>query len=154
MRRGFTIVELLLAMGIFAILAALGSINYFSAINQTNVGATQDVLMADLRSAQAKAMSSQSIGGATIPSWGIKFLGSSYVIFPGPNYIAGSSSNYQVNLPDGVVLTPDLASDQVLFSKNSGEIVGYDPDADSLTLSFGSTIKTIELNRLGVITGD
>ena len=154
MRQGFTIVELLLAMGVFAILAGLGSVNYFSTYNQTSAGTLQEVLIADLRSAQAKAMTGQTSGGVAVPSWGVKFLSSSYVVFPGPSYVAGSSANYIVALPEGMVLTPDFASDQVLFAKGSGEIIGYDSEADSLTAVLGTTTKNIELNRLGVIVGD
>lgn len=154
MKLGFTMVELLLAMGIFAILAALGSINYFSTYNQTSVGTTEDVLIADLRSAQAKAMTGSSINGATVPSWGVKFFSDHYTIFPGPSYVDGASTNYIVALPQNMLLSPDLTSNQLLFLKGSGEISSYDSEADSISLNLGTTTKTVELNRYGIVVGD
>ena len=152
MKKGFTLVETLLVMGIFGILIALGSINYFSTVNQTNVGVTKDVLVADLRSAQNKAMSGAALAGTTVDSWGLKLLESSYVIFPGPTYTAGATGNYIVQLPIGMSVSTSLPSSQVLFSKGTGEIVSYNSDTDVISLSVGSSSKTIELNRLGVIT--
>jgi len=152
-RMGFTMVELLLVMGIFAILIALSSVNYFSTINQNTVGNTENVLIADLRSAQNKAMSGTSVSGVSQPSWGVKFLGNSYVIFPGTTYSAGNTNNYVVTLPDRVVLSTTFPSSQVQFSRISGEIMSYSSATDTITLTVGSSSKTIELNVYGTITG-
>jgi hypothetical protein len=92
------------------------------------------------------------IAGTPVDSWGLKLLESSYVIFPGPTYTAGATGNYIVQLPIGMTVSTSLPSSQVLFSKGTGEIVSYNSDADVITLSVGSSSKTIELNRLGVIT--
>ncbi len=152
MKHGYTMAELLVLMGIFAILVSLGSVNFFSTFNQNNVGTSLDVLLADLRSAQAKAMSGQTISG-TPANWGVKFLSDSYVIFAG-TYIAGAASNYVVNLPDGVTLTTSFPSSQAIFLRSSGEIENYNASSDTLTLVSGTTTKQLELNTYGVPTGD
>lgn len=152
MKRGFTLVETLLIMGIFAILASLGSINFFSTINQTNVGVTIDVLVADLRTAQNNAMSGKTVSGVAHPSWGIKFFENRYIIFAGPTYIEDAPGNYEVLIPEGVSLSTSFDSAQILFSKESGEVVSYNSSNDTITLTIGTTTKTIELNQLGAIT--
>jgi prepilin-type N-terminal cleavage/methylation domain-containing protein len=154
MKKGFTLVELLLAIGIFSILAGLGAINYFSTLSQTSVGSEQDILIADLRSAQAKAMSGVGVAGALVPSWGIKFLGSSYVIFPGPTYTPEANSNYVVTVPSGTTITTTFPSSQVQFARRSGEILSYNQDTDTITLTVANTVKNIELNSYGVIVGE
>lgn len=149
---GFTMVELLLVMGIFAILIALGSINYFSTYNQTNVGTTSDVLVADLRSAQNKAMSGSAVSSARPTSWGIKFFSDRYVIFPGNSYQEGASDNYEVNIPSGILLSTTFPSDQVRFATGSGEILNYDSSLDTINLVSGSSSEILELNLFGTIT--
>lgn len=153
MKKGFTLVELLLVMGIFAVLAAIGSVNYFSTISQTSAGTAEGVLIADLRSAQGKAMSSVGVSGMVAPSWGIKFLGTSYVIFPGPTYVPGATSNYVVSVPSGTTLTTTFPNSQVLFERLSGEILSYAEDTDTITLTVEDTTKNIELNSYGVVVG-
>lgn len=152
MKKGFTLVEVLLVMGIISILAALGSVNYFSSFNQTSVGTFEDIMISDLRSAQSKAMSSQGASGAITTGWGVKFLGSSYVVFPGSTYTAGSSNNYVVSAPTGLTISTSFPSSQVLFNHSSGEVISYDSALDRITLNAGSSSKTIELNQYGVVT--
>ena len=152
-RMGFTMVELLLVMGIFAILIALSSVNYFSTVNQNTVGNAENVLIADLRSAQNKAMSGTAVSGVSQTSWGVKFLSNSYVIFPGTTYSASNTNNYVVTLPERVVLSTTFPSSQVQFSRISGEVMGYGNATDTITLTVGSSSKTIELNVYGTITG-
>lgn len=154
MKKGFTLVELMLVMGITLLIASIGAVNFFSTSNQTNVGSSKDVLVADLRSAQAKAMLGTAVSGTAPVSWGVKFLAGSYVVFSGNTYIAGASNNYVVTLPTGITLTTTFPSGQVLFSHNSGEVTAYNQATDTITLTAGSSSKTIELNQLGVSTGD
>ena len=152
MKAGFTLVELLLIMGILAILTSLGSINYFSTFNQTKTGVAKDVLISDLRSAQNKAMSGEAVGGVTQPSWGVKLLVDSYVIFPGDTYIEGAPDNYLVALPADTALTTTFPAGVVLFRHGSGEVVGYDAVSDTITLVTGSSSESLELNVFGVVT--
>jgi type II secretory pathway pseudopilin PulG len=127
MKKGFTLVDLLLVIGIFALVAGITTVSFFSTVAQTDLGAAQDVLMADLKTKQANAMS-----GAGDTTW----------------TLATAS-----DLPSGVTLSTSLPSDTLTFAGGTGEIVGFTAGADSLTLSGSSGTKTILLNQYGTIIG-
>lgn len=128
MKMGFTLVELMVTIGIFAILATLSSVNFFSTYSQSNLGAAEDILIADLKTAQSSAMA-----GAGDSSW---------------------STTTMTALPSGVNLTTTLPGNQVTFLHSSGEIAGYDSAHDSITLTSGVNTRTVELNQYGTLTGD
>ncbi len=152
MKKGFTLVEMLLVMGLFALLISIGSINYFSTFSQTSVGTSEDILIADLRSAQTKAMSGTGVSDTPVTSWGVKLLGSSYVIFAGDTYSAVAPSNYVVTLPSNVAVSTTFPNSEVRFASKSGEVIGYNSSADIITLTAENSIKNIELNTYGTIT--
>ncbi len=126
--KGFTLVELMVTIGIFAVLATLSSINFFSTYSQSNLGATQDVLIADLKTAQSNAMS-----GSSDVTWSITTM---------------------TPLSPGLTLTTEYPSNQVTFLRGSGEISGYNSDYDTITISSSIESKTLELNKYGTITGN
>lgn len=128
MKRGFTLVELLLVIAIFGLLAALTSISFFSTVSQTDLGAAEDVLIADLKTKQANAMA-----GGTDTTWSLATA---------------------TELPNGVTLSTTFAGNTITFAGGTGEIVGYAASADTLTLSGSTGNKTIELNQYGTITGN
>jgi prepilin-type N-terminal cleavage/methylation domain-containing protein len=79
--KGFTIVELLVVMGIFAILASLSTLNLSHAQHGSYVNATVDTLVSDLKRQQHKAMIGDTEGRGTASNYGIHFDPSSYVLF-------------------------------------------------------------------------
>src|SRR3989339_161284 len=97
MRKGFTLVELVVTIGIFAILATLSSVNFFSTYSQSNLGAAEDVLIADIKTAQSNAMA-----GASEVTW-------DQSITP---------------LPSEITLTTTFPSSHIIFAPVSGEILG------------------------------
>lgn len=140
MKKGFTLVELLLTIGIFAIIATLTSINFFSTYAQSNLGAAEDVLIADIKSAQSNAMAGK---GST--NWS--------VIIPNPNSYVMMPDNFTTTLQNGITISTSLASNKLEFARISGEIVGYIAGQDTITLANGGNIKTIRLNQYGTIIG-
>ena len=127
-KKGFTLVELLLVIGIFALVATIGGVSFFSTVAQTDLGAAEDVLIADLKTKQANAMA-----GLTDTTWSLATA---------------------TNLPNGVVLSTTFPGNTITFDGGTGEIVGYTPSTDTLTLSSSQNSKTIELNQYGTIVGD
>lgn len=141
MKHGFTLVELLVTIGIFAILATLTSINFFSTYAQSNLGSAEDVLIADLKTAQSNAMSGQSNS-----NWYIEKVNSTqYRIMP---------ENFLTTLPSDISLSTTLPSDKLEFARISGEVVGYASGQNSLILTSSNGSKTISVNQYGTITGE
>lgn len=126
--KGFTLVELLLVIGIFAILAVLSSVSFFSTVVQTDLSAAESILMADLKTMQANAMA-----GRSDTTWSISTA---------------------TALPQGVALSTTFPGNTLTFAQGSGEIVGFVTGSDSLTLSSTQGNKTILLNQYGTIIGD
>lgn len=128
MKNGFTLVELLLVIGIFAILSALTSINFFSVYSESNLAATKDILVADIKTAQSSAMA-----GLGDTSWDL---------------------NNTTPLPQGVIVTTSFPGNRFTFVHGSGEIMNYAVNQDTITLSSGDGQKIIRFNKYGTIIGD
>ena len=155
--KGFTVVELLVVMGIAAILLGFSTINLVKVQRNTTTGAALDSLMADLRSQQAKAMSGAEGGG----NFGIFFNSTnSYILFKGSSYNPSDANNFTVALDEPISVSsifpndPDDPGQIVVFTQGNGEIVGFSNTSNKITVTntAGSEGKTLNLNRLGVIT--
>jgi prepilin-type N-terminal cleavage/methylation domain-containing protein len=143
---GFSLVEYMLVMAIFLILAGLGTINLSGAKQRASLSTTVDTLVSDLRGQQLKAMvgDTEGSGSGSASNYGIHFGTSDYTLFRG-SYGTG---NFVVNLGDQIqVGTPGT---EVLFTKGTGEIGG----TFQVTLKdvSNASSKTITLNRYGVVT--
>jgi len=127
MHRGFTLIELIVSIGILLILLTLTSINYFSVYPRANLAAAKDVLIADLKTAQSNAM------------------------FGGDDTTWSTSTS---NLPHDITLTTTLVDNQLTFLHGSGEIANYTLGQDTITVSNGMSSRTVRLNQYGAIIGD
>lgn len=146
---GFTLIELLLVISIIGILFGLVTISLTKAQQSTYIAASEEMLVADLKSQQAKAMNGTDGGG----SFGVHFSSSdTYILFQGASF-AGASSTSSVSIDNNI----SFSGNDIIFSPIKGEIQGYldiAPSTIILTNTDGSENKTIIFNRLGVITQD
>lgn len=117
---GFTLVELLITVGIIAILAGFGTVNFFSYKQKNDISSAGQKLLAVLRDAQQK-----SIGQESGMQWGVHFVNSTstdyYEVFHGASYSSGNVVSKTV-LAGGLNLS-DLQSGNskdVVFSPVSG----------------------------------
>ena len=150
---GFTLIELALIMGIIAILVSFITINLLKPQTTASIASTVQILGADIKEQQIKAMSGDSDGETTTDSQGIYFESNRYTLFRGPNYTSGSHY-FQVDMDQNLILSNTLPSSQVVFTKRSGEVADYTSDADTVTLSHSQSgeQKIITINRYGAIT--
>lgn len=146
--KGFTLVELLITIGIATILLGLTTINLVNVQKNTSVGATVDTLIADMRNQQTKAMS----GGAEGGNFGIFFNSSnSYTLFHGSSYVPGDPTNFTVTLDDPISVSSTYPGNVIIFSQGNGE-VGSE-NTITINNTAGTEQKTLTVNRLGVVKG-
>lgn len=128
-RQGFTIIELIVALGIFATLTAIGYIRSVDIERRAPIGATVDTLIADLRGMQTKAMT-----GAYQNSYTISI----------PSYPAPANISISTTFPGSVIE----------FVKGSGDIAGFIAGENTVTITQTLTgeSKTISINRYGAVT--
>ena len=128
-RKGFTIIELVVAMGIFATLTAIGYIRSVDIGRRAPIGATVDTVIADLRQVQTKAMT-----GAIQQSYSFSI----------PSYPTSANITISTTFPGSVIT----------FTKGSGDIAGFIPGNNTLTITQTLTgeHKIITINQYGAVT--
>jgi prepilin-type N-terminal cleavage/methylation domain-containing protein len=107
-RRGFTIVELLVALGIFVIITAMVVANFRAGSRSDELRIAAETLVSNLRKAQNMSLAGQLINGNSPPGgYGVYFKLSDtdrYIIFADLNgdlgYTAGEA------LADGTIILP------------------------------------------------
>lgn len=147
---GFTTPELIVVMGIVAVLAAITWVNLLGVARKPTLTATIDTLISNLRQQQIKAMV-----GERSSSYGVYFGQSQYVLFAGSAYNPGEVSNAAVALEQYVVASASLPSSSVIFASGSGEVTNFDPNQHTVSILHQQSgeQKTIEVNNYGVVTG-
>lgn len=147
---GFTLIEILLVISITGILFGLTTIGLIKAQSTTSVRASEEMLIADLKSQQAKAMNGTDNAG----SFGVHFSSNNtYTLFQGVNFDPDSPANSPVSV-DGNI---SISGNDIIFLPVSGAVKDFLETAVPtiiVTNATGSEQKTIKLNRYGVITQD
>lgn len=154
-RKGFTITELTVVLGILSILVTYSVINLTSVQHTTYLETTVDTVTSDLKQQQIKAVSGDTEGRGTIDSYGIYFQQDKYYLFHGTTYSAADTSNVLINMDNNIqIASTTLPQSQIVFLKGSGEINNYSSSTNTITVRNTVTAaqKTITINRYGVIT--
>lgn len=146
--RGFTLPELLIVMGILAIIFTFTTPNLIHFQRKSALNTTIDTLLTDLKNQQIKAMVGDTQGTEVISDYGVYFETSRYVLFRGSSYDPTDITNFPVNLDTSLQFT---STTSIIFSKGSGE-VGSLPISVVLDDTTNADQKTIETNVYGAIT--
>ena len=143
--KGFTIIELMVSMGILALLFGLSSVNVSQLPSNTLQSTNLDTLMSDIRFQQTLSMSNDS-------AYGVHFEPSSYTMFKGNTYTQGLSTNTIISLDSGIVFTNVTFQNRVLvFSSGGGDILNYSEGQDGFTFKSDPTgkVTVININKYG-----
>jgi prepilin-type N-terminal cleavage/methylation domain-containing protein len=148
-QKGFTIIELIITMGILAIITSLATINLLNAQHIASIDSTTTTLISDLKQQQLKAMVGDTEGRVAADQYGIHFDADKYVLFHG-SYDPTDTSNFVVELEGTLSFTNISGDGNIIFSQGSGESSGLNP----IVLKDDQTNKqkTITTNVYGVIT--
>ncbi|MFA9288338.1 MAG: Tfp pilus assembly protein FimT/FimU [Weeksellaceae bacterium] len=150
--KGFTLLELLLVMAITAILMSLSMLSLTTVQHQAYLDENRESLLSDFKSQQLKAMTGNTGGGSSSLAFGIRFSNNNYTLFQGSTYNASDPTNFTFTLKGSTRIVTTVPQSQVVFTKGSGEITGYDANNRTITIEDTTTNeqKSIVFNRLGV----
>lgn len=154
MKKGFTLVELMVVMFIVASLLAIVYIDVLSSQRKATVTSDSTQLIADIKSQQLKAMGGQNGGVAMASPSGIAFSGNTYTLYTGAKYQSSDPNNFSINLDTNLQLISSFSGNVLTFASGSGEVADFSSGSDTITIvnSFSQDKKVIKLNRYGVIT--
>lgn len=145
-KKAFSLVELLTAVGIIAILFSLSVPQLFRLRDRNTLQTSSTKLISLIRQQQLNAMNSPNL-------YGIYFDQSFYALFTGTRYISTDSTNTVVTFDYPLALTTiDVPSSQIIFASGSGEITSFSNLHHSLTLEdvVHNEQSIIQFNSLGV----
>lgn len=151
MRKGFTLPELIVVMGILAILFGFIIVNIAGIQRRVALDTTMTKFISDLKSQQVKAMGG-IIETPITSHYGLFLDSNRYILFQGSVFDPLDSSNFVIDLDFNIQITPSQA---IIFQPRSGEINGYDSGFASTIVFENTTVGqtlSLTINRYGVIT--
>lgn len=151
-KSGFTLLEVIIIVGITAVLLAIASLNLSNINPKASLDGTVQTLVADIKRQQIRAMSGEINKTGNPDNYGIYFSGTKYTLFHGSVYSPTAGDNYDVNL-DQIQVVSNFPLSSIVFNKNSGVIAGFQADKNTITLTQNTNnlTKIITINKYGAI---
>lgn len=150
---GFTLIEMMIVIGLLAVLFSLGGVVYTSFSRQDQLTSEAEKIVSALNEARAKTLAGYSGGGTDGLNFGVYFDSTGYVLFQGTTYIADSPTNQRVNLAPKISLSEIAFPDQqIVFRRLTGEVIGFSSGQDFLILADqqSSRLRRLKINQLGL----
>jgi len=145
--KGFSLIELLIVIGIFIVLAGLTMPVFLNLYQKRDLNSETRKVLANIQEVRSKAMTENL-------DYGVKFETNSYSTFRGNSFGEGEDIIQYIisdNLSFSLI---EIPNGEVVFRAVNGEIIDFSIDDNSVVISNSSEIKTIQFNRLGVIDVD
>jgi len=148
-KKGFTLVELLVAIAIMVLMISIGVVTFVSSKNASNLNSYTDGIISSLEQARGNALSGK--GGS---SYGIKFTTNTltHTLFTGSTYSSSATTNVVTQIGTGYTLTTNLtgSSNTIVFSR----LTGVPSATGTITLLQQATSKSkiITIGTQGNIT--
>jgi prepilin-type N-terminal cleavage/methylation domain-containing protein len=155
--QGFTLIELIVVMGIVGTLAAFMTTNLMGFQRHTHIATTISTVLADWYAQRSRSMIGDTQGRSSADAYGIYFQTGRYTLFHGASYNPSSPDNVVIPLESPVqVSSTTLPGSTVIFTKGSGEVTGYSGSQNtiSFTNSSSNEVVTLTFNQYGTITSD
>ncbi len=145
MKRAFTLPELLIVLGIAAVLFAIASVTLLRVQRGANLDATTAAMLTDIKSQQTTGMSN-SVGAV-----GVAFAADGYTLFNGDTFNAADPGNFRVAVEAPLGLTTSLPGGEIVFAAGSGEVVGFTAGSETITITDSSNgaTRVLRVNQYG-----
>ncbi len=148
-QRGFTVLELLIIVAIISVIAAAGAGSYRNFGKAVELSSTAQVISAELRQMQAKAM----IGAGGV-KWGVRFVNGTpndyYELFSTPTTYADANKDVTATttLAKGTSFSDPAegATKDIIFSKISGTTT-----ASTVVITSEGSFSTTTISAIGTI---
>jgi len=152
--RGFTLIETLVVIGIFLVLAGISSMSLGNLYPQANLSVSTNVLMSDIKTQQLKSMTGYSFSSTQIESHGVYFEPTQYTLFTGSSFSPADTRNIVISPGVNISLsTVNITGNTLIFSAGSGEVAGYVVGGVvTVTETNTSQQKSLEINPMGSIS--
>ena len=153
LRAGFTLVELLIVMGISAIVFSITIISLTPLIPKSNSRAEIELLKAAIAEQRTKSQSGYTSSGSSPTAQSIYFEETQYVLYEGITYNPSDPENSTFPLEQGLRFTAiTLPNSSLVFSAISGEVRQFVEGQNSVTLRSDHLNDSVILsvNRFGI----
>lgn len=159
LQSGFTLVELIVAIGVFVLLATLGILTLIRSQQKSSLESEKNKIVATINEAQGRGIMGDEAGTNETTNFGIYFQQDRYTLFRGTTFVPDDDYNFltilgrnirfsSIDLPSNCVANNDC----VIFKKRSGEVKDFDQNHNTLQVQATSSGEeiTISINKLGV----
>lgn len=136
---GITLIEILVTLGIFVILTAIGIPTISNYFRQSSGEQAQAILRDVFRDAQLRAMGSDGN-----QAWGVRIESNAVLLFPGTTFNQASAQSFA--LPQGVTCTATFVD--TVFAQNQGTVT----IPGTVTLTSTASTKSFILYASGLLS--
>ncbi len=158
---GFTLVEILVVMGILAIIASLGLFFSMENYRSSSFRNERDLLVSALEHSRAQSVNNVCFG-ATCPdgkSHGVHFFpkgdinANTFVIFQGDNFVSNDPFNEIINFDNKAVYVDTTSTIDIIFNRLSGDLMVLNGETEKNVVlkDDAMNISTININLEGRI---
>jgi len=151
---GFTLIEILLVMGIMATLSAIAGLSLSTLYSKADLNSSQNLLTSELKSQQLKAMAGYAPGSSVAVAHGIYFESDKYTLFSGNEFNPDDPANVPLPASTNVAYSPsNLTDNSIIFLAGSGEVANHLTGA-AITITDANTgeMRQVQINLMGSIS--
>lgn len=148
----FTFIELVLVIAIIAVLTSIVSISLSNLIPRANLSTTTEILLAEIRQQQSRAMNHEKNTEQQASEYGIYIEQHQYTLFTGNVYDANSPNNIITEVSSPLELSTNFPNQIIVFAIGSGEIQNFVDKQNQINIidTIGNQTKTLNFNSYGV----
>ena len=153
LKKGFTLIELILAVSILGMIIVFSSMAFSNQQNMVSLESTILEVNSAIREAQNKSISQtqDTVGDA---NHGVYFTSTSYTVFKGNSYTSNNPTNFTRNFGSGIyIININIPNSVLIFDRLTGRQTNYSATLNTLNFStFDNDIKSVTINPYGAVT--